>query len=110
MTRKDYILIAAALNSALQTPDYWYASNCDSQYEKGAKSAINALAVSLASDNPRFDRERFLKACGVTTGEQALPAGYLCTRICETCNASFIGSDPRFCPVCHAKAHAGSPI
>lgn len=26
-------------------------------------------------------------------------------RICGTCGVSFVGSDPRFCPVCHAKAH-----
>lgn len=31
-------------------------------------------------------------------------------RICDSCGVSFVGSDPRFCPVCHAKAHAGSPL
>ena len=38
------------------------------------------------------------------------PVGWLMTRICDTCGVSFVGSDPRFCPVCHAKAHAGSPL
>jgi hypothetical protein len=28
------------------------------------------------------------------------------TRICGTCGVCFVGADPRFCPVCHAKAHA----
>jgi hypothetical protein len=32
------------------------------------------------------------------------------THICDTCGVSFVGSDPRLCPVCHAKAHAGSPL
>lgn len=65
MTRKDYIKLAAALKSALVTPDYWYASNMDTDYSKGVKSAVNALAVTLAQDNPFFDRDKFLTAAGV---------------------------------------------
>lgn len=56
MTRKDYILIAAAIASmpthapALRT---------------ARESAARVLADALAADNPRFDRGRFLKAAGV---------------------------------------------
>ncbi len=51
MTRKDYVLIAAALNSCAQGAD--------------KSTVVYQLADALARDNPRFDRERFLKAAGV---------------------------------------------
>jgi len=54
MTKKDFELIAAALArckpSALNTA--WY-------------NVVYALADALATTNPRFDRARFLAACGV---------------------------------------------
>ncbi len=51
MTRKDYELIAQTIrNSILPT---------------GAQAAIAGnLAVALRATNPRFDSERFVKACG----------------------------------------------
>jgi hypothetical protein len=63
MTRKDYVALAAALRDTLlinlSTPDQL----------AGAKaahhSAVTRVAVVLARDNPRFDRARFLAACGV---------------------------------------------
>ncbi len=59
MTKKDYETIAKIIAQV--------------QREfRGVEDGVNALrdvAVFLASDlerdNPRFDRERFLKACGV---------------------------------------------
>ena len=48
MTRKDYVLIAEVF----------------SRFTEGEEIA-RALAGALASDNDRFDRTRFLKACGV---------------------------------------------
>jgi hypothetical protein len=65
MTRKDYELIAGVLSDAL---DSFYADhnrgllhNAPSMHGMVAES----MADALAADNPRFDRERFLKACGV---------------------------------------------
>jgi hypothetical protein len=63
MTRKDYILIAAALRDVMLI-------DCQSaEYLNGVRaahaSAAQRLADVLARDNPRFDRERFLKAAGV---------------------------------------------
>jgi len=65
MTRKDYILIAARLKiakaDAVRSEDSRAAVDmCD-----GIDLAAEHLADALATDNPRFDRERFLKACGV---------------------------------------------
>lgn len=57
MTRKDYILLADALKAAA------YALNPPER--TGALLAANEIAHSLAEDNPRFDRARFLKACGL---------------------------------------------
>ena len=63
MTRKDYVLIAAALAEARrQIPE----TGAHATWEFVANStAARVLAISLAQDNPRFDRKRFLKACGV---------------------------------------------
>ncbi len=60
MTRKDYILLADALKAAA------YALNPPER--TGALLAANEIAHSLAEDNPRFDRARFLKACGLEPG------------------------------------------
>lgn len=59
MTRKDYELISNVI------------ANVRKEF-RGVEDGINAsrdiavfLAGRLANDNPRFDRDRFLKACGV---------------------------------------------
>jgi len=74
MTRKDYILIAAALRETLAH----IASNGDSErlsddgrtFNSGEQSGVHHAALrvmeALASDNPRFERETFLKACSLT--------------------------------------------
>ena len=53
MTRKDYVMIAETLATA------WW----DSEYVKAG--VVHTLADTLEADNPRFDRARFLDACGV---------------------------------------------
>lgn len=63
MTRKDYELIAQLIRDQLDA-----ASN-DSAKEH-AHAYLGALAKDMAhefaANNPRFDRARFLKACGVS--------------------------------------------
>ncbi len=51
MTRKDYILLAEAVARLADSAD--------------KASVVHAIAYALASDNPRFDRDRFLRAAGV---------------------------------------------
>jgi hypothetical protein len=59
MTRKDYVLIADTL------------ANLMSDFNNGGEDSISLslvaqeLADALQADNDRFDRERFLTACGV---------------------------------------------
>lgn len=50
MTKKDFKLIAAALASI----------PC---HEATRSAFAEALANTLATTNPRFDREKFLRAC-----------------------------------------------
>ena len=53
MTKKDFILIAATLKSLKPDADGNWNSTC------------RAFADMCASQNPRFDRQKFLDACGV---------------------------------------------
>ena len=55
MTRKDYVAIAAAIKTADRYDDG----------EQIAAAIVQNIAGVMAADNPRFDRARFLKACGV---------------------------------------------
>lgn len=61
MTRKDYITIAAAIAQARQATEI-------NRKSKDGVSAIRLTAIGMAShllqDNPRFDRDRFMAACG----------------------------------------------
>jgi hypothetical protein len=60
MTRKDYVLIAEILKASNENWEGFAPEGCE---------AVVGLARSLAfrfqMDNPRFDRARFLDACGV---------------------------------------------
>lgn len=63
MSKKDYILLAQALkngqpDSRLIQPEYWQTA-C-TQW----KITVKFLSDSLAQDNPRFNRAKFLQACG----------------------------------------------
>ena len=64
----EYYVTAQCIADALRvsrdvsteaTPDYI------AGWLEGIDDAARALAARLASDNPRFDRARFLAACGV---------------------------------------------
>lgn len=50
MTRKDYELIAATIREIPAFPS--------------KRIVAEEFATALAGTNPRFDRDRFLKACG----------------------------------------------
>jgi hypothetical protein len=62
MTRHDYILLSGALATAARA--------CETEpggflTVVGITLAAEAIAGALARDNPRFDRERFLRDAGV---------------------------------------------
>jgi len=65
MTRKDYELIAAAIKGEL---DNSTADKFGDDVQRAHYWAVDAVAKrisnGLATDNPRFDRAIFLRACG----------------------------------------------
>ena len=63
MTRKDYELIAKAIKAA-KPSDSTMADYAEMTRKLGWRNTVHSVAEALAGDNPRFDRERFLKACG----------------------------------------------
>lgn len=60
MTQKDYILIARVINNVLDDGNHH-----DPDWYLAADSIAIGLAYYLKEDNVRFDRRRFLDACGV---------------------------------------------
>lgn len=66
MTRKDYVLIADAVRqSRLVGPNV--AESTAHRYNEQRANTARCLAYALGRDNPRFDRARFLEACGVAS-------------------------------------------
>jgi len=58
MTRKDYVKIAAAIRQHVE-------ANSAESYQTAFSMIAKSVADVLADDNARFDRQRFLTACGV---------------------------------------------
>lgn len=69
MTRKDYVAIASIIHPYAISA----APHTAGKVERGriahaasyAKDIALDIASHMANDNPRFDRARFLKACGI---------------------------------------------
>jgi hypothetical protein len=62
LTRKDFTLIAEVQRRMMQL------EMTDTERTAVIKTIL-ALADELAGTNPRFDRKRFLDACGIAEGE-----------------------------------------
>lgn len=65
MTRKDYVSIAAIL--AKRGCHIAQDNNFAEGWHAATSAITHAMADMLARDNQRFDRERFLKACGINS-------------------------------------------
>jgi len=64
MSKKDYELIAKAIyGSLIQSGSLEWQERFTEQHRITARHIANALERT----NPRYDRERFLTACGVLT-------------------------------------------
>lgn len=56
MSRKDYVAIAEILNN-------WYFNHPTNEHDFG--DLVGEFALMFADDNPNFDHDRFVKACGL---------------------------------------------
>jgi hypothetical protein len=65
MTRKDFILIAHAFNVARQDVENKEPVEHHENMLDGISLAAEHVADSLRRTNERFDRAKFLAACGV---------------------------------------------
>lgn len=61
MTKRDYVLIAKAIADAKHIK----AQEKGGEYARGVITTAERIADALEVDNFRFDRARFLTACGV---------------------------------------------
>lgn len=67
MTRKDYILIAAAIHRSGMAHGIGRKSAAEQAGGNRALALLATdLAATLANENPNFDKVRFLAACGVS--------------------------------------------
>ena len=63
MTKKDYILISSAIKDAKISLSY--ASVCLPETERSIEMVAEMLSANLYQQNPLFNREKFLLACGI---------------------------------------------
>ena len=63
MTRKDHILIASRIRISREAPLGEHI--CQDSWNRACEDIAHVMARALATNDPHFDRECFLKACGV---------------------------------------------
>jgi hypothetical protein len=62
MTRKDYVVLAAALNHARPDARYYQNKTVHAAHYHQWLVTCNAVADALAADNPRFNADLFAAA------------------------------------------------
>ena len=69
MTKKDYVKIADVIaynrNNTGLAPGQWTSDDTLAGYLVALNDVAYMMADKMQQDNPRFDRARFLKACGL---------------------------------------------
>lgn len=64
MSRRDYIIIAAAIKRALKDVAYGRGRLFAEGAEAGIRDAAWAIAESMLRDNAAFDQKKFMEECG----------------------------------------------
>jgi hypothetical protein len=59
MTKKDYELIAGSIKFSRTS------GILTTEADEAMQILADDLSIQLANENPRFDRDKFLKACGL---------------------------------------------
>lgn len=70
MTKKDYVNLANGIKDALNNPNHFYVHSGLTDYQNGVLSVAVSLANHVLTGNPKFNKERFLKACGMSEGDK----------------------------------------
>ena len=65
MTKKDYEKFADMLSAYVRASTIIEAPAFKFGFETATSNIIESVANVFAADNARFDKERFLKACGL---------------------------------------------
>lgn len=65
MTKRDYVAIAQAFLAARADITGKEPEECHTDMLDGTSLAAEHIADVMQRDNPRFDKARFLKACGI---------------------------------------------
>lgn len=65
MTRQHFVAIAATVKASLEIADNDEKAGRPEDARNAITRLANDLATQFAQANSRFDRARFLKACGV---------------------------------------------
>jgi len=65
MSRKDFVAVAAAINNLISAHETTKGDAASQWAVAGITATAEALANVFADANPRFDRARFLAACGI---------------------------------------------
>ena len=70
MSKKDYIKFAKMVQvqntRIVHTNNTVTDGNADNLLKEQLQTLAESMADIFAEDNPNFDRERFLKACGIS--------------------------------------------
>ena len=71
MSKKVYVQFAGLINEMREAQNAVDKNNLQSkEYVKGSRACLDTITREtcdiFSSDNPNFDRERFLKACGLS--------------------------------------------
>ena len=74
MTKKDYIALARIIKEMRKATVYGKPLNgVESMRAAVLNSVVNKLANYCELDNPRFDKDKFIKATQLTEEEMRLP-------------------------------------
>lgn len=65
VTEKDYVAIADITHNWLPLPNQYHKKYSAAELAAENLVFLHKLANYFAADNPRFDRSRFMRACGL---------------------------------------------
>ncbi|MCK5615781.1 hypothetical protein KAR91_78685 [Candidatus Pacearchaeota archaeon] len=66
LTKKDFKTVAEIVYDWLPLPNQFYKAYSADELARENLMFLSKLTAYFAAQNPRFDRERFMKACGLS--------------------------------------------